>query len=495
MILHAGGLFGIPVGVPDVTYDVAGWRDLLVVIALVAAACEARARRRAALGFGLLFAVLAIAFWVSALARPYGVLSDPATTRWAADVSVAGGAGGEEGFVTGEPSTAGRWASLARHIRPDVVVLLPTLCPLLIVPAAALAIAVLWPRRESTLAALLWLGGSSGALETLRGAGFVPGLWARPGPSVLWVLTLAALLAAARARAIWITTAVAAAGAALWLALGHRGPALGPVEALLAITLDQHVWLAAGLLGIWRTRDRAAAALCGLGALLALLRASGGPGDVWAGAAFVRAGLLLGTALWLDEVSPRLVSPMPEAARRAFEWLRFSPPHVPTAVALAVVLTGSLLTWWDPVRTDPWARASLEPVPEALAQAMQWLREHTPPGACVLAHDDYAAAVSVLGGRRVLRAPGLVHPVDEERRLRLQRGVFAGDPPPALRERYGLTYVFLGPGQFREEGIEEPEDLERRGGVRLAYANAKGMRLYEIVGRAGPRPGPPEPFK
>ena len=103
MISGPGGLLGFPPGVPSPTWDVAWWRDLLVLAALAAAWCEGRARRGAALTFALLFAVLAIGFWVAALARPYGVLVDAPTTAWAADVSVAASASGVDGFLAGEP--------------------------------------------------------------------------------------------------------------------------------------------------------------------------------------------------------------------------------------------------------------------------------------------------------------------------------------------------------------------------------------------------------
>ena len=63
----------------------------------------------------------------------------------------------------------------------------------------------------------------------------------------------------------------------------------------------------------------------------------------------------------------------------------------------------------------------MEPIPDALLEAMGWIRMHTDPGASLLASADYVAAVGVLGGRRVLRAPALATPVDDERRIRLER--------------------------------------------------------------------------
>jgi hypothetical protein len=118
-----------------------------------------------------------------------------------------------------------------------------------------------------------------------------------------------------------------------------------------------------------------------------------------------------------------------------------------------------------------------------MMDTMRWLRMHTAPDAVILADDDYAAAIPVLAGRRVLRAPSLLTAPDEERRVRLERAVLAGRPSPALVQRYGLRYVFIAPGQFRSAGIVEPEDLDRLDGLRLAYENAKGMRVYEVLSK------------
>jgi hypothetical protein len=154
--------------------------------------------------------------------------------------------------------------------------------------------------------------------------------------------------------------------------------------------------------------------------------------------------------------------------------------RLPQAVVVALVLAGGFLAWWDPGRTDPIARGSLEPVSDTLMEATGWLRAHTPAEAVILADDDYAAAIPVLAGRRVLRAPGLLTAPDDERRLRLQRAVLQGRATEALRQRYGLRYVFIAPGQFRAEGIVDPQDLDRVDGLRLVYENGKGMRVYEV---------------
>jgi hypothetical protein len=491
VIQGPGALISLPPGVPSPTYDVAWWRDLLVLVALAAAVCDARARRGAALGLAILFAMLATGFWICALARPYGVLVEAGITTWAADVSVAGGAGGDERFLAGEPGARTMWTVLAHRIRPDLVLLIPSVLPVLILPAVAALIAGLWGRKEATLAAILWLGGATGALDLARGDGFVPGLWSRPLASLAWVAMVAAVLLVARLplspRATAVLGGLILAG---WALLGRRGPPIGAADAWLALTFDSHLWFLLGALGLWRTRDPAACALVAGGAVLTLMRALVGPGDAWAGLAFCRLGLVLGTTecltLALAAWGPR---DLPEGLARVMARGGALPQRLPGAAIVALVLGGGLLAWWDPPKVDAIARESLEPVPEALVEAMDWMRTRTAPESAVLAADEYAPAVSVMAGRRVLRAPGLLTAPDEERRVRLERAVLAGHLPAALVQRYGLRYVFIAPGQFREEGIAQPEDLDAHAGLRLVYANAKGMRIYEIA------PGPSGPIK
>jgi hypothetical protein len=484
LILHAGEVLGLPPGVPSAVYDVGWWRDLLVVAALAAAWCEARGRRTSALAFAIVFAVLATGFWAVALARPYGVLVDPPTTAWAADVAVAGWSGGGERFIAGESGEVGIWPVLAHHVRPDLLLLAPTVLPVFVLPAGALAIAGLWGRRsEACFAGILWLGASTGGLETLRGLGFVRGLWSRPLSSLLWVATVAAVLVCVRVRSSWRwSVGLGLAVVFGWALLGRRGPAVSLADASLSLTLDNHLWFLLGIAGLWRTREPAAGALALGGTGLALTRALGAPGDAWAGAAFCRLGLILAASEFVvTHLAILLRAPGPGIVTGALARWRVGPESLARGAVVALVLAGGYLAWWDPPRTDEIAKDSLEPVPEALVAATEWIRRETPRDAVVLADPQYAAAVSVLGGRRVLRAPGLVVAPDEERRIRLQRAVLAGRAPAALLKRYGLRYLFIAPGQFRENGIEQPEDLDRIAGLRLAYASPKGIRVYEIA--------------
>ena len=146
---------------------------------------------------------------------------------------------------------------------------------------------------------------------------------------------------------------------------------------------------------------------------------------------------------------------------------------------VAVVLAGAFVTWWDPPRMDPLARTSLEPIPDGLADAMDWIRSSTDPQGVFMAGEDYAPAVAVLGGRRVLRAPTLLTAADEERRLRAERAVLAGRRVDDLLRRYGVRYLLLAPGQFRDHRLAEPWPIESAG-LALLYSNPSGLRVYEL---------------
>jgi hypothetical protein len=140
----------------------------------------------------------------------------------------------------------------------------------------------------------------------------------------------------------------------------------------------------------------------------------------------------------------------------------------------------SFVAWWNPVAVDAVAEASVEPVSPRLRRAMEWLSAETPTNAVVLASPEHAPAVAALAGRRVLRAPTLVVAPDDQRRRRLERLLLLGQSPADLADRYGLSHVFVAPGDFKAYGITWPDDVAARGPFQRVYADENGLQVYAI---------------
>lgn len=483
-MIRPGAWLGLLPGVPDPLYDLGLWRDLLTLVAAAVAWLLAKGRTGSAFAASVVFAVLAIGFWVLALGRAYGVFVDPEITRWAAHVSVAARAGGAEGFLVGEPGIGAPWTLLAASGVPaELLILSGTLAPLVLIPAIALVIVVLGSPRPAWLATILWLAASTGSLAALRGLGLVDGAWRRPVASAALILMTVLVLLAARAlpaRAAFVT------GVGIVLLACRPGidaTVLGTADALLLLTLDQWPWLVPAGVGLMRG-DRAARALAAGGAV-AVLAAPWSGGGAWLGHGAYRIGLLLFAATGLVVLADKVALAIGAPEGR----VRLATPPRLLALVVFAAMAGGFLVWWDPWRMDPIARASAEPVAPALDEAMAWVRANTDPQGTFVASADFVPAVAVLGGRRVLRAPGLAAAPDDERRLRAERAILTGRAVPDLVRRYGLRYVFAAPGDFVAHGLADPIDLLGRGGLRLLYVNARGMRVYELP------PGPSEAVK
>jgi hypothetical protein len=148
---------------------------------------------------------------------------------------------------------------------------------------------------------------------------------------------------------------------------------------------------------------------------------------------------------------------------------------------VALLVPGSFLAWWDPTKADPVAGASVPTLARALYEVTDWIRGETPPDAVVLASEDYAPAVASLAGRRVLRAPTLLAPPDEWRRIRAQAALLEGRDPQKHVARYGVTFVLIAPSEFAEHGLTSPDDLRAHDRLRLRYRHAEGYQVYEVV--------------
>lgn len=448
---------------------------VLAVLALAALAWR-RPGGQAALG-AIVAGGLVWAFWTAALGRPYGLLVEGATTRRVAAAVVAAHSGHRE-LVPGQVGTPWEmraWAVAGGAGLPaSVLPWLPPALALLGHLASAAAVLLAWRPRPPAggdaraIATVLWVFFAAAPMPMLAGWDFVGGLWARPELAPGFAASVAlVLLAAARGG---LLPALAACGLATLAASAAGGPGTGGtiLARVVALTLDQGPWLPIAALGMRLRRDPAAVALAVAGGASALAFP-----DPWPGLGLYRLGLLLGAVPLLLEAGQGLWPAQPAlAARRVL------------ALTLAAA-TGSAFVWWDPVRIDRVAEASAPAIAVRLEEAMREVRARTPPHAVVMASPAYAPAVLVLAGRRVLRVPALLRQPDESRRGRLERFVVAGREAGELRSAYGLTHVFVAPGDYRDLGLAAPEDLVGRGGLRVLYADAEGFRLLELPRGAG----------
>ena len=480
MILRPGAVLGLPEGVPDPVFGVVALRYVLMSLALVWAVAALKGRGLLVLFAGLAFATTAVGFWVLALGRPYGLFVDAPITRAAAEASVVAASGSRaETFLAGEAAPATAAVVLAGlGVPAPLLILAPTFLPLLFLALVAILLYVACPERaQAPLAASLWLAFSTGDLETLRGMGIVPGVWSHPWSALAAVAVL--LLAFLPVPAVARAAAVLGAGLLLLRAplVPVAAPRLGVAQSCLLLTLDQGPWLALAAWGLWRGAWAASRVLIAAGAGLVLV-ATAGPIDPWGGHALYRVGLLLAAygpvELLARSAGEALLDARPSLSRHA-DALRLG-----RAVLVAAFIPGSFLAWWNPVRLDPVAEASVYPHSSRIAAVTDWIRNHTPPGAAFLAPPEYGPDIAVLGGRRVLRAPRLGEAADEVRRQRVERLVLAGRGPEGPLRFYNLRYVFLAPGGFPDHGIRGPEDLESRPGFVLRYA-ADEFRIYELT--------------
>jgi len=484
MIAAPSELFGLPPAVAGRGLDIAVLRYVLLVVGGAWCWALARGRRRAALLLGVACATIATGFWALALGRPWGVLVDSGATRAAAEVSVASLAPDAGSFVAGEaPGARSRRLLLSLGLPAAAVHSLPSLLPVVVLPALALAVALLWRDRDrAALGASLVLAASTGELGAARGWGLLPGIWANPAAALALPASVASLLVLARLRDSRLALLASLGALLAWAVLPARG-ALPAADAVLALSVEQGIWLPLALLGLRAGWDVATRALVAGGAAMVLLAALGAPLDSWGALGLYRVGLILAgaTALW------RAADAVGSAALRAAPWLPagLEARWLAAGLALAVAAPGSTLFWWDPVRSDPVTAASVELPSPALDPAFRWIRENTPPGAVFMASPAYSSALSVRTGRRVLRAPDLLRTADEAERVRAERLLLARRPLPGWVRRYGVGWVFAAPGDFEARGVEAPERLLGEAGLVLRYRDEARFFVYEVV----PDPG------
>ena len=306
MDLRPGALIGLPPGLPSVVFDAGYWRDLLVLLALAVGGMVARRRHGWALALAMVWAVLALGFWIFAMGRSYGVLQDPSVTRWAAEVSVAEHAPGDDGLLASEPPLHDRWSSASRRAGARAILLAPTLLPLVVFPTMALTIALLWGRPRAELAAILWMAASTSDLDAVRGTALLPALWPAPVTGIAVAAAVAVALVAGRWLSPPRAAAVAAAVVATFSAIMATAPrVLAPADLAGVVLFDGAPWVALGLVGLWSRRDPAALGLAA-GGSAAVVLACLGLADAVLAVALCRTGLVLAATPVIADVADRV---------------------------------------------------------------------------------------------------------------------------------------------------------------------------------------------
>jgi hypothetical protein len=462
---------------PAFRYAVAA---LFVLVGLA----SARLRLRASAGLVACLVTTIAGLWILHLGRPYGVLVDVPTTRGAAAIAIAGSLRDPvPSILAGGPATAdgGLRARLAAMGVPvGWLQWGPSLLPLWVLPLLGLVVSRLANDSvEAWAAALLWLAFATTETAALAGQGVVGGLWTHPTATLLVVATLLALWGADRhIRSQWaarITGAFLLATIMLW---PIEGATLRPLRAVWLLTWDQG-WLGVlALLGLPRLR-RAAPLLLGASALVVVFRSLEGA-DVWGAHALYRVGIVLAAAgpflratQWLGETAARLWPGLRALSAR--------PAGLGLGLALSLALPGSFVAWWDPPSDDVVAAASMEPVPGPVIAAAAYVSRSTPASAVFAAGTSYTEHVAVLGGRRVVRAPGLFTAPDDHQRRRAERVLVTSCDQRDFPARYEVTHLLLAPGDFREYDVSWPGDLARFGCLRAVFTGASGIAIYEVV--------------
>ena len=470
-------LLGLPFGNSDPFAGVPALRYLLLVLAGAWALVASRGRRWPTFAAGVLFVWTVLGFWTLSFGRPYGLCEPGASTREAAYAAQIALEQTPRGFLAGEPFAAGPWGRLALHGAPlGPLVAWPSLLPLLTLPLPALVVLALWRRPQAQLAAAALLAFSTTELEALRGTGIVTGLWSHPAASVGLPLLLAALLHGPVSG--WLSRPLAVLAGLLGLALcWEPHPLASPLASLpYALLLDPWPWPLLAAFGLRAGRDPGARACLLAGAACLSASALGLQIDAWSGLALWRIGLVLAAtgplSSLLEWAALLVVQRQPRLGGR---------PGLGLALLLLAGLPCAFLTWWSPLRLDPVAHASLQPVPTAVAATTEWMRHNLPPTAVVVASADYAPMVAVLAQRQVLRAPQLLRTADDTRRERVESSLFTpGRVGARNASRYGVSHLLLGPGDDRRWGFGGELDPPLPGRFRLLFADPKGFRVYAL---------------
>jgi hypothetical protein len=488
----------------------------------------------ACLLYGCLLVTAVFWFWMSALPKPYGMLTEPSITERMATASVVAASGNaSETCFAGEVNARRlRDRSLAwLQLEPASVLgafeWVPLLVPALLAMGlyffsasgrvsfvAGASLLLFWPAGAQLLPSatllppLSFWGDPWGAIgffflalaavASERRGGLGSGLSLGAGclavfaaPSLAFVLLGligAALLpgggSSVRERAPWIASWLAPAVAAFFLLPGLLGgPEARPGnvpsgQILLWATLGQPVWLILAIFGMRRFPERCSSGrlLWSAGSLLIAARLFGGdPVPVAPTLGVYRLGLILCAAPAIVELSERLA-------------LLLSPARggrMAHGLLLLVLGLASPVYHCTPFRADHDYRLSLSGFPESYFAAVRWIHDNTPADAVFSADSEMAPFLAITAGRRFLRAPGLAARTDEAERERVETRILGGRRPDRIREaarRYGITHLAINGAGATDWRELNPADFEGREPFNKIHQIGDWFRVFEITG-------------
>jgi len=496
--------------------------------------------------FGCLLVTATSGFWMRALPRPYGMLTEPNITERLATASVIATTGNEAESCFARESNPHRLRDsilVFLKLEPAFVIAAFSWVPILLPALLVTALTLLAARKEASLVAaasvlLFWPAGSHLlTLPTLLPpSSFWGDPWGAMGFLFLAVATTAAAERASLPRALLTILAsslslladpslglvflcLAAAGlflpgwprrrdgvpfaaslllpvmALLLLCLAGilawpkpDGRDLPPLELLVWATLAQPAWLALAAVGTRRSPPRTGLVMWAGGGILFALRLVGVESVPLAPTlAVYRLGLILSASPAITELAgglARLVS--------SGSWDRWRVPG--SALLILVLGLSSPVYQATPARADHYYRLSLLPLPESYFAPAAWIQENTRPDAVVVADSQTAPFLAITAGRRFLRADGLAPRVDEARRRRVETRILGGRRADRIRQaadRYGVTHLAINvAGETEWLGVN-PEDFEGREPFKKVHQAREWFYLFELT-EASSKSGPVE---
>lgn len=154
------------------------------------------------------------------------------------------------------------------------------------------------------------------------------------------------------------------------------------------------------------------------------------------------------------------------------------------ALLLVSVGAGSSWFWWEPGRTVPGfdeARSRRR----AIDAPLDWLRTSAPAGATIASSPTYAAMVSARTGHPVLMPLSPAgSPNQPYRRERLLASLLRGRPDLSLARSFGVTHLFLGPGEPDPASpgrAEEGGDPNSQGRLQEVFRDENDFRIYLLL--------------